>query len=101
MSFGAYIDKNKVLIIQFDFQNNWSSIFVFGTSYHLQLISGVNKNHYTFAMVWSVAVEDISTPFQSPGVYRLFGTKGFLEKIAVSGLPMKPLKDFPTFNRII
>jgi len=48
-----------------------------------------------------MAVEDISTPFRSPDVYRLFGTEGFLEKIAVSGLPMKPLKDFPTFDRII
>ena len=38
-----------------------------------------------------MAVEDISTPFRSPDVYRLFSTKGFLEKIAMSGLPMKPL----------
>ena len=48
-----------------------------------------------------MAVEDFSTPLRSPYDYRLFGTKGFLEKIAVSGLPMKPLKDFPTFDRII
>jgi len=52
-------------------------------------------------MVGSMAVEDISIPFRSPNVYRLFGTEGFLEKIAVRGLPIKPFKDFPTFDRII
>jgi len=36
-------------------------------------------------MVGSMAVEDISTPFRSPNVYRLLGTEGFLEKIAVRG----------------
>jgi len=54
-----------------------------------------------FALVGSMAVKDIYSTFRPQNVYRLFRTKGFLEKIAVSGLPMKPVKDFPKFKRII
>ena len=45
-----------------------------------------------------MTVENFPAPFRFPYVYSLFGTEGFLEKKAVSGLLMKPLKDFSAFN---
>ena len=48
------------------------------------------------AMVEYMSVKDTPTLFLLRNVYRLFGIEGFLEKIAVSGLPMKPCKDFLT-----
>ena len=43
-----------------------------------------------------MGVKDTPTQFLLRNVYRLFGIEGFLEKISVSGLPMKPFKDFLT-----
>ena len=65
-------------------------------------ISGINKKHDTFTMVgikWLYKL--FPAPFCSPNVCTLFRPLGFLEEIVFSGLPMKPLKYFPTHDRNI
>ena len=55
-------------------------------------------HHHSFAMARSMAEKDISHPkFRSPIFTDCSVINVFLENIAVSGLPVKPLKDFRSF----